>query len=221
MGPKSHCEHFQDGRSNIFFKKYIINKMYVQASTLETLPRDILFQILLNLKGAALLNLCNTNRSLFNFCQESNDYFWQQKVLLDYQDKKGLPKPNHLGWKQYYIELGTTQNFIKQIPVSVDEKEIGYIWISVNNTEREILDSSNKLFLRYYPKGDPISLSNDVLRSLEWRDPLKIQATNTMIQKRDYDKTKYLDYRLTWALSHRAIMGIMSNIDSDDKLLGF
>ncbi len=44
---------------------------------METLPRDLLFNILLHLKNSDLLNLCNINKRLYNFRDGTNEYFWQ------------------------------------------------------------------------------------------------------------------------------------------------
>lgn len=175
---------------------------------METLPRDILFNILLHLKNSNLLNLCNTNSRLYNFCSESNEYFWQRKVLVDYQNRKILPKPANLSWKQYYIELGTTNNFIKQIPVYFEQNRIGYIWISVNDTEADILKNSNKLFLLKYPHDNPVLLDNDIFGSLHWYQPLTVEGQDKIISKEDYNRTQKLIYTLTGYMERDAQLAI-------------
>lgn len=126
---------------------------------METLSRDTLFQLLLNLSGSDLLNICAINRTLSLFCDESNDFLWKTKALQDYQN---IPnKPDNISWKRYYILLGTTNRFIKEVLVTYrteTQETIGTIWINNTDTPSNIINSANKLFISKYPNDDPIYL---------------------------------------------------------------
>ena len=87
---------------------------------LISLPSEMLFEILLNLRGVDLLNFCLVNKSLQYLC---NEQLWQQKTLLDFNHST---KPPYLSWIQYYIQLN--RNNIKQIDISI------YEWINVSRS---------------------------------------------------------------------------------------
>ena len=166
---------------------------------METLPRDLLFDLLLYLKNSHLLNLCNSNKQLYNFCDESNERFWQQKVYFDYQNQPIPPKPNNLSWKRFYIQLGT--NHFKQIPIYYDEELIGHIWISRDDTTQKILDNSNNLFRLIYPDDYPADLRNkaalDSPNRLYWYKPLHQYIHKDKPLSRDmYNTINELIYRL-------------------------
>ena len=159
---------------------------------METLPRDLLFDLLLYLKNADLLNLCNSNKQLYNFCDESNERFWQQKVLFDYQNQPLPPKPANTSWKRFYIQLG--KNLFKQIPVYYESELIGQIWISTEDKTQDLLHKSNNLFRTFYPDEDPDYLSNGT-NALYWQQPLyEDQHDNRVLPKDIYDNTNRLIY---------------------------
>ena len=139
---------------------------------METLPHDLLFDLLLHLKDVDLLNLCFSNKRLAQICDENNDYFWQQKTLLDYFDIP--PKSNNISWKRYYVQLGT--NHLKRIPIYYEDELLGYIWISRDDTPQKILQTSNELFKSLYPNERPMSLRNQAEpgspEELYWNVPL-------------------------------------------------
>ena len=176
---------------------------------METLSRDLLFDLLLHLQGANLLNLCNSNKQLFNFCNDTNDYFWQNKILLDYSD---IPtKPANISWKRYYIQLGT--NHLKQIPLYYDEELLGYIWINRDDTPNKIRQTSNQIFKLRYPNDYPISLRNDAefdsAASIYWKHPLNEYIDSEQPLSREmYNGTSKLTYipirRLDQATFERA-----------------
>ncbi len=53
------------------------------------IPLDLLKSIVLFLKGKDFINLCQTNKDLFNFCNSFPDAWWLTKFLHDY----GPPNP--------------------------------------------------------------------------------------------------------------------------------
>lgn len=151
---------------------------------METLYSDTLFSLLLRLKGADLFNLCAVNRQLAHFCD--NDRFWETKVARDYQN---VPrKPPQLTWKQFYQQLGTTQNYIKPITVNYNEQKIGVIWINYTDIPDKILSASNKLFSSLYPDDSPNKLYSNA-NMLEWLNPI---SGPTLVETPGQDYYKYL-----------------------------
>lgn len=130
---------------------------------METLSRDTVFQLLLNLSGANLLNFCATNTTISSICDERNDYFWRTKVFNDYSNVPN--KPDNLSWKRFYILLGTTRQFIKQVPITYKDRQLnewitlGQIWINNTDTPDQILLRANQIFLKRYPNDDPDQLT--------------------------------------------------------------
>ena len=125
---------------------------------METLSRENLFEILLHLSGANLLNLCVINKQLTSFCDESNTYFWQLKVLQDYSNIP--PKPKFVSWKRFYIELGTTSNYIKPIKITYVGRAkrtltIGILWINNQDDKNQLLEKANRMFKTQFPKDHP------------------------------------------------------------------
>ena len=174
---------------------------------METLPRDLLFDLLLHLKNTNLLNLCNTNKRLAQFCDESNDYFWQQKVLLDYSDIP--PKPNNISWKRYYVQLGT--NHLKRIPLYYNEELLGHIWISRDDTTKKILQISNQIFKLRYPNDYPVNLTNGAHFTspeyLSWKLPLyELVHLDQPLLREMYNGTHKLVYLSMSGLSRATLI---------------
>ena len=163
---------------------------------METLPSDLLFDLLLYLKNSHLLNLCNVNKQFYTFCDESNEQFWRQKVLIDYQERNIPDKPNNISWKEYYIRLGT--NYFKEVPIFYGNDLIGHIWISRDDTTNNILYNSNRLFKSVYPNENPLELTNELMNSdedLYWKNPLNEQLHNDKFLSLDtYNLTNRLIY---------------------------
>lgn len=65
--------------------------------------QEINFEILMRLPFNDLVNVCATNKSLMNICND--DYFWKQKILYDYDQEILEDKPLDLNHQEYYIEL--------------------------------------------------------------------------------------------------------------------
>ncbi len=128
---------------------------------METLSKENLSEILSHLSGADLLNLCAINKQLSTFCDESNTYFWQKKVLRDYNNIP--PKSTNISWKRFYIELGTSHNYIKPVPIKYIGKEkrvidLGRIWINNTDNSNKLLENANKLFKSRFPHDNPNGL---------------------------------------------------------------
>lgn len=64
---------------------------------------ELNYQILLNLPYEDLQNACLTNRALAEIC--ADDYFWQSKILNDYDQEVLEEKPEKSTHQQYYIQL--------------------------------------------------------------------------------------------------------------------
>ena len=124
---------------------------------LTSLPPDMLSELVLSLRGVDLLNLCQSNRSLRNFCTEA---LWQQKTLLDFSHSV---KPPNLSWAQYYIRLSA--NTIKRLNVAiwkhidlpplshapwpargVERTILGPLWITKENTLNDIISRAIDLY---------------------------------------------------------------------------
>ena len=80
---------------------------------MELVPVDIYKEIITKLSHANLLNFCNVNKIMSTLFSESNEEFWHIKTINDY--KKMPRKPENMSWKRFYVELGTTNNFIKSV----------------------------------------------------------------------------------------------------------
>lgn len=138
---------------------------------METLSHDTVFQLLTHLSKADLLNICTLNTTFASFCDAQNEYFWQTKVLQDYSNVP--PKPDNISWKRFYILLGTTRQFIKQIPIVYDDSHIDHIWINNTDTLDQIRSNANQIFLKQYPNDDPDELrmsGGDLF--IYWRKPI-------------------------------------------------
>ncbi len=120
------------------------------------------------------------------------------KVLMDYKDRNVPPKPTNLNWKQYYIELGTSFNYIKKISIYFDRDFIGYLWISSTDMTTNILNNSNKLYLSFDPNNEhhPDSLSNGT-RNLYWSHPLDEDVSNRSLYRALDDTIPYHLYQVT------------------------
>lgn len=172
---------------------------------METLPRDLLFNLLLHLKTPALLKLCNSDKRLYHFCDESNEYFWQQKVLQDYQTAPA--KPNNISWKRYYIQLGW-----KHVPVYFEFDLIGEIWITEEDTANDILRKSNRLFRSFDPDTQPEYLSIGS-KLLYWEQPLQSeQQKDQTVTKDVYDNISKLIYFSQSYLNQVAMSSFMGPI---------
>lgn len=154
---------------------------------METIPHNIFFEILLKLSGADLLNFCSTNVTISSICDESNDYFWNKKVLNDYIDQNIPNKPGNISWKRFYILLGTSRRYIKKVPVTYqiadNIEQLGHIWINYTDTPNKILRLTNNLFINKYPNDHPDSLvliMNNLEMDMFWINPISNpdQVTN-------------------------------------------
>ena len=113
---------------------------------LINLPYNNLFEILLNTETSELVKLCPRHSNINKICND--DYFWQLKLLRDYQANT---KPEQLSWKQYYMWLYIP----KQIPVYESETTVyrripivnllGTITIKRTETLQDLLNKSNLL----------------------------------------------------------------------------
>ena len=97
------------------------------------LPPEINYEIFYYLPIESVLNACQSDPILSDIC--TDDTFWKNKFKYDYAQYIDL-KPLNITWKQAYMELA--RNSIKIIPLYFMGKEILEVWISKNNTERDV-----------------------------------------------------------------------------------
>lgn len=67
----------------------------------ESLPEDLIRELLLRLDSKTLLSRCHTNRHIAEICGDDN--FWMTKLYLDYPQYVGSPYRN--SWKSTVIAL--------------------------------------------------------------------------------------------------------------------
>ena len=120
---------------------------------MQNLSSDTLLQILYSLTGVDLFNTCKTNRKIYSCCKENNDFFWKSKVLSDYDGKNIPDKPTDISWKRFYIDLGTTNTYIKQVKIYYRIFYVGSIWINYTNKIHEIISRANTVFYRKFCKA--------------------------------------------------------------------
>ena len=171
---------------------------------METLPRNTLFEILLYLSGADLLNFCSTYTIISSVCDENNDDFWKMKVVNDYPNQNIPNKPNNISWKRFYILLGTSRRYIKQIPVTFDNplndniEQIGQIWINYTDPPGKILGLANNLFINKYPNYDPLQLTiinNNFEINMRWIYPISHRSLIVNYNENYYNLINELRFR--------------------------
>jgi len=105
------------------------------------LPPEINYEIFYYLPIESVLNACQSDPILSDICND--DTFWMNKFKYDYDQYIDL-KPDNITWKQVYMDLA--KNNVKIIPLYFRGQELFDIWISKNNTDKEIHDYIMNLF---------------------------------------------------------------------------
>jgi hypothetical protein len=78
----------------------------MEVSHLESLPNEILYQVVLDLDDSALFQLCKTSRRFADPCQDED--FWRQRYFLRYpefhsREEATLFEPSfQVSWRQIY-----------------------------------------------------------------------------------------------------------------------
>lgn len=93
---------------------------------IESLPDEILFNVLVNLGLPDLLNLCQTSRRVYNICQD--DTLWYQRIIREFPWEINS-KPGGQTWEEWYIYVYNHQD----IPVYRNGKLLGTVRIQNND----------------------------------------------------------------------------------------
>ena len=91
--------------TKILFPEIEQKPLSLAAPLLTSLPRDIRYKIMLDLPTYDLANMCLTNKTWYDICNQ--DEFWRRRVLHQFGN---LLKPEHLTYKDYYQNLISSGN---------------------------------------------------------------------------------------------------------------
>lgn len=105
------------------------------------LPSDIYKNIALFSPLDTILSLCKSN-TIIRKEIDTNEYFWGQKMTIDYPHIV-YSKPSNLTWKKAYI--GIVRNKLRVIPVIYETKIVSPIWIKNTDKQYEIYRKIVKL----------------------------------------------------------------------------
>ena len=72
-------------------------------STTFTGIKDVDLKILSELDDRSLLNVCATNKYVYNTCKD--EYFWRNRFVNKYGIEAGDRKPNERSWKNHYMQV--------------------------------------------------------------------------------------------------------------------
>jgi len=96
------------------------------------------YYTLLTLPMETLLNISQNNNK-FNSIID-NDTFWNHKVQRDYGNQIKL---DNINWKTFYTKLHKNS---RDLPLFVDGKKIGVLWITNNTTLSQLINDVIMLF---------------------------------------------------------------------------
>lgn len=117
------CKKFGITCSSKLDKKKIcnlLNNHQVVPLNICNLPKNALYNALMNLDWNDIVNLCKTNKKCNEICKD--DLFWQKKVLLDFPDISD--KPKHISYKNWYIKLTKSGDLYQ---LGIDKLDTGFI----------------------------------------------------------------------------------------------
>lgn len=78
----------------------------------QQFSNDIGFEnLLITLPLQELLSLCTTNSNFYQACQ--NEYIWRLRLIRDFPHHNTLIKPDDITWRQFYLNLVSTHNFVR------------------------------------------------------------------------------------------------------------
>lgn len=80
---------------------------------MNTLQRENIYEIAVNLDLQSLNALCTTNSFYRNICQDG--YFWKLRTQRHYPDTVNL-KPDNIPWRDFYLRSEIIQNLNVTIP---------------------------------------------------------------------------------------------------------
>ncbi len=106
---------------------------------MESIPQELLIEIMLNLEITDILNLCQLNKNISKLC--NNNEFWRLKSQRDYLNYTQT-KSRNITWKEFYLHRANprkipiiyAQNAFTRIP-------IGGIWIKLQDTPEQIVST--------------------------------------------------------------------------------
>ena len=110
---------------------------------METLPNELNVRLFLEMDYPTLMNLCQGNRQIYDFCQ--SEYFWQQKLFRDYPDLVQY-KPLEMTYQEHYRSL----YYLPDISESIENSRLDQIILHHRN-EKELIKEN--LFISA-AKGD-------------------------------------------------------------------
>ena len=149
--------------------------MNLTTNSFETLPKDILFNILLESDYATIKRLCSTNKAVNAICQDN--YFWFLKYKHDFNFD--LDEKAKLDWRKAY-----KYDYARKYPLNGYQVKIGSIFIVV------IVRNQNEIYEMLTQIYNDDHLYNDNDRQI--RENLISLVNNSIIEQ---NKEKIYEYR--------------------------
>lgn len=106
----------------------------------ETIPLEIIVDIIGLLDGKDLLNFCANNKQISNICE--NEYIWKRKVeeLKTNSRVDRIPdKPGNMSWKELYIQMTN----IIPVQIILRGENIGEIYVKTSDTIEDVNQLAN------------------------------------------------------------------------------
>lgn len=104
---------------------------------MESIPKELLFEIMLNLNITDILNFCQLDKNITQIC--NNNEFWRLKSHRDYLQYT-LTKARNITWKEFYWNRANPRKIsIIYAPNAFTRIPIGGIWIKVSDTHEQVI----------------------------------------------------------------------------------
>ncbi|HSW76867.1 MAG TPA: hypothetical protein VLG50_07465 [Candidatus Saccharimonadales bacterium] len=156
--------------------KYVWRK----KSVIKPLPKDAMFQVLLHSNMNTIMSLCQTDKTINTICKDQ--YFWQQKILIDYPNLAPLPQ------KPDYQKLYQVAHKVQKLMILVKQELQGYeAYVSIDfkyNVDLSTILSSDDIntinktepdeYMEYYYSTIEPPFTHQNLEFIMYKDQIEV-----------------------------------------------